>query len=50
MVVGGWMIWGRAMELMAERGHPASVFMSVNRPGGREVYNRNRERFQKLGY
>ena len=50
MVVGGWMIWGRAMELMAERGHPASVFMSVNRPGGWEVYNRNRERFQKLGF
>ncbi|NLF84912.1 MAG: sugar isomerase domain-containing protein, partial [Lentisphaerae bacterium] len=50
MVVGGWMIWGRAMEIMAERGHPASVFMSVNRPGGREIYDRNRERFQKLGY
>lgn len=49
-VVGGWMIWGRAMELMAGRGQPASVFMSLNRPGGQEVYDRNRERFQKLGY
>ena len=50
MVVGGWMIWGRAMELMAERGKPASVFMSLNRPDGREVYDRNLERFNKLGY
>jgi len=50
MTAGGWMIWGRAMELMAERGRPASAFMSVNRPGGQEVYDRNRERFQKLGY
>lgn len=50
MVVGGWMIWGRAMEIMAERGHPASVFMSVNRPGGRAIYDQNRGRFQKLGY
>ncbi len=49
-VAGGWMVWGRAMEIMAGRGHPASVFMSVNRPGGTEVYNQNRERFQKLGY
>lgn len=50
MVVGGWLVWGRAMELMATRGQPASVFMSVNRPGGWDEYNRNRERFQKLGY
>jgi uncharacterized phosphosugar-binding protein len=50
MVIGGWMIWGRAMEIMAARGQPASAFMSVNHPGGREVYDKNRERFQKLGY
>lgn len=50
MTVGGWMIWGRAMEKMAARGTPASVFMSVNREGGQAVYDKNRERYQKLGY
>ncbi len=38
------------MELMAERGKPASVFMNLNRPDGLEVYDRNLERFNKLGY
>ncbi len=50
MLVGGWLIWGRAMALMAARGTPASVFMSVNRPDGQAVYDENRERYQKLGY
>ena len=50
MTVGGWLIWGRAMEKMAARGTPASVFMSVNREGGQAVYEKNRERYQKLGY
>ncbi len=38
------------MEKMAARGTPASVFMSVNREGGQAVYDKNRERYQKLGY
>lgn len=50
MVVGGRVIRGRAMELMAGRGKPASVFMSLNRADGREVHDRNLERFNKLGY
>jgi uncharacterized phosphosugar-binding protein len=50
MTVGGWLIWGRALELMAARGTPASVFMSVNRPDGQAVYDRNKERYNKLGY
>ena len=50
MTVGGWLIWGRALEKMAARGTPASVFMSVNREGGQAVYDRNKERYQKLGY
>lgn len=50
MLVVGWLIWGRAMALMAERGASASVFMSVNQPDGQAVYDRSRERYQKLGY
>ena len=50
MTAGGWMIWGRALELMAARGTPASVFMSVNRPDGQDYYNKSRERYQKQGY
>ncbi len=50
MTVGGWLIWGRALEKMAARGTPASVFMSVNRPDGQAIYDKNRERYNKLGY
>ncbi len=48
--VGGWLVWGRAMELMAARGKPASVFMSLNRTGGQDFYNTSCERYKKLGY
>jgi uncharacterized phosphosugar-binding protein len=50
MTVAGWLIWGRAMEKMAARGTPASVFMSVNRPDGQAVYDKNRARYNTLGY
>ena len=50
MTVGGWLIWGRAMEKMAARGKPASVFMSINRAEGQAVYDKSRDRYQKLGY
>lgn len=50
MVVIGWMIWGRVMEKMAAAGNPPSVFMSVNREGGREFYDRNRATYNQRGY
>ncbi len=49
-VMAGWMIWGRAMERMAARGCPASVFMSLNRPEGREWYEKAKARYHQLGY
>jgi uncharacterized phosphosugar-binding protein len=50
MVVGGWLVWGRALELMAAKGKPASAFMSVNRPDGQDYYNKSLARYQQLGY
>ena len=50
MDVAGWMIWGRAMEIMAERGKPASVFMSLNREGGQAYYDESLARYHKFGY
>jgi uncharacterized phosphosugar-binding protein len=50
MTVGGWLIWGRALEVMAERGKPASVFKSINRPDGKAAYDLNKDRYNKLGY
>jgi uncharacterized phosphosugar-binding protein len=49
-VTAGWMIWGRALERMAARGCPASVFMSLNRPDGRDWYEQARARYHRLGY
>ncbi len=48
--VAGWMLWERVMEKMAAAGNPPTVFMSVNRPGGQDYYQRAREQYNKRGY
>jgi len=50
MIVSGWLIWGRAIEKMAAAGNPPSVFMSVNREGGVEHYEKARAQFNRKGY
>lgn len=50
MVIGGWLIFERVVEKMAEAGNPPSVFMSINREGGQEYYNKSREQYNKRGY
>ena len=50
MTVIGWMIWGRVMEQMAAAGNPPTVFMSVNRPGGKEYYDQAVAEYQRRGY
>ncbi len=50
--ITGWMLWGRVMEIMGtlpDDKKPA-VFLSVNREGGREAYNRMHELLNKRGY
>lgn len=48
--ISGWMIWGRVMDLFAELGTPASVFMSFNREGGRAYYDKAQELYNSRGY
>ncbi len=50
MTVIGWMIWGRVMEKMAAAGTPATVFLSINRAGGQEFYDKSKARYNELGY
>lgn len=50
MTVCGWMVWGRVMEKMAAAGTPPTVYMSVNREGGQEHYDRSRAEYQRRGY
>lgn len=50
MDVAGWMIWGRVMEKMAAEGNPPSVFMSVNREGGWERYEKAQAEYNRRGY
>ncbi len=50
MIVLGWCVWGRVAEMLAERGTPASVFMSFNREGGPEFYDQQAKRYHELGY
>lgn len=49
-IVAGWMIWGRVMEIMAESGDPASVYMSINREGGQAYYEASKAKFNQRGY
>jgi len=50
MAVIGWMICAEVIERMTTMGTPPHVFMSVNRPGGRE-YNAQAEReYNQRGY
>jgi uncharacterized phosphosugar-binding protein len=49
-VVLGWCLWGRVAELLAARGTPASVFMSINRDGGPEFYERSRRQYHERGF
>jgi uncharacterized phosphosugar-binding protein len=50
MIVMGWCLWGRVVELLAERGTPASVFMSFNRDGGPEFYDRMAKQCAERGF
>lgn len=50
MTTIGWMIWSRVMEKMAQTGDAPTVFSSVNREGGWEMYQKSLEQFNKRGY
>jgi uncharacterized phosphosugar-binding protein len=49
-IVAGWMVWGRVMEKMAAAGVPPSAFISINREGGKEYYDRSQAEFNQRGY
>jgi len=48
--IAGWMIWERVIEKMTEAGDPPSVYMSVNRDGGWEYYEKSKAEYNRRGY
>lgn len=48
--VAGHLIFGAVMEQMARLGQPATVFMSVNREGGSDAYQKAVEQYESRGY
>jgi uncharacterized phosphosugar-binding protein len=48
--VTGHLIFGSVMEKMARLGQPATVFMSVNRDGGSDAYQKAVEQYEARGY
>ncbi|HOF88003.1 MAG TPA: sugar isomerase domain-containing protein [Armatimonadota bacterium] len=50
MTVAGWLIWGHVIEKMVEAGTPPSVFMSINREGGKAYYDQSVAEYQRRGY
>ena len=50
MTIAGWLVWGRVMEKMAAAGAPPSVYISINREGGQEYYDKNKAEYNRRGY
>ena len=50
MIVLGWCVWSRVMEILAERGTPASVFKSINGAGGQEFYDAQIKQYNERGF
>lgn len=50
MTVIGWLMWGRVMEKMAAAGDPPSAFISINREGGPEYYQKSKADYNRRGY
>lgn len=49
-IIAGWMLWECAIKLLRERGHDATVFMSVNREGGMEQYQKDVAVYNERGF
>ena len=46
----GWMLWGRVLELMGTDAQPPAAFMSVNREGGQDFFDKIIELWDSRGY
>jgi uncharacterized phosphosugar-binding protein len=46
----GWLLWGRVMELLAQKGAPPSVYISVNREGGQAFYEKSKAEYNRRGF
>jgi len=49
-IISGWILWEKVIEKMVAAGTPPSVFMSINRPGGQEYYDKSRAEYNRRGF
>lgn len=49
-IIAGWMLWESVIRLLNERGQDPTVFMSVNRAGGMEQYQKDVATYNERGY
>ena len=49
-IIAGWMLWEKVIEKMVAAGTPPSVFMSINREGGQEYYDKSRAEYNRRGF
>lgn len=50
MIIAGWLIMGTAAEILGKEGNPPTMFESVNKPNGVEIYNNYVKQFNERGY
>ncbi len=49
-IIAGWMLWESVIRLLNERGQDPTVFMSVNRAGGMEQYQKDVASYNERGF
>lgn len=49
-IIAGWILWETVIAKMVAAGTPPSVFMSLNRPGGQEYYDKSRAEYNRRGF
>jgi uncharacterized phosphosugar-binding protein len=49
-IIAGWMLWEKVIEKLVAAGTPPSVFMSLNRPGGQDYYDKSRAEYNRRGF
>ena len=50
MIIAGWLIMGTCAEILGKEGNPPTMFESVNKPNGVEIYNNYVKQFNERGY
>lgn len=50
MIIAGWLIMGQAAEILGKEGNAPTMFESINKPNGVDIYNNYVKQFNERGF